>query len=94
MLRIATDVGGSAHEVIWTDEGEVQGDEAALEMIAAASDVEVMVTPTGPLVPVSIEDPRSILAFFEETGHVEWEGEMPPWPYALDEDDAPRRAIF
>lgn len=89
MLKITALVGGSNHEVVWDDDGEVSGSTEALEMIEAF-DGKVVITPTGPEVSVSIEDPHSVLAFLRDfADHVEVDGEMPDWPY----EDLPSGAI-
>lgn len=92
MLTITASVAGQNYQATWDPDFEADEDLAAVLAWAADSGETVMVTPTGPLVPVSTEDPRSVLAYLEQDAEaVTVEGEMPPWPYP---DWAGPRAIY
>lgn len=69
--------------------GTWSGDERLLDWITGSVETgdSVLITPTGPEVPVTEQDPRSVLRLLErDFDAVTVTGEMPPWPYPGDED--------
>lgn len=87
------DLTAGDRELHWDEEEGLTGDPGLLRLVQDEVDAGRMVvlTPTGPQVPLNAEDPRSILVMLrEEFEAATWEGDMPPWPH----DDAPADAIF
>ena len=87
MLTILVERGGLAFHAVW-DQGELAGEEPIPDLIdaMAAAGVEVLVTPVGPSLPVSVQEPRTIVRALEDEGAtVTVEGD---WPDPTWEDPA------
>lgn len=91
MLTFTVRNGRLSARATW-DDGQLSGDERLVQTVEAMTEagVEVDVTPVGPSLLVSTQEPRTLWRAFEDMGSVTVEGEWPEptWDDGEHEDDA------